>query len=83
MPYVLELPVVKIVQLLISSENNYMYFICCLSGCGMSPQPFKILLNNCKGLVVFAVSCPVFPWSGLLLTADVDIYLCLIFLFIF
>ena len=33
-------PVVKIVQLLIFSENDYMYFICCLSVCGMGPATF-------------------------------------------
>ena len=35
MLHVRDLPVVKIAQLLIFSENDYMYFICCLSGCGV------------------------------------------------
>ena len=64
MLHVRDLPVVKIAQLLIFSENDYMYFIFVCQVVGWGTQPFKNFLNNCKGLVVlFAVSCPAF--SGL------------------
>ena len=35
--HVRDLPVVKVVLLIIFSESDYMYFIFCLSGCGMGP----------------------------------------------
>ena len=43
-----------------------MYFICCLSGCGMGPTTFfKILIEQMWGVgCVFTVSCPAFlAWS--------------------
>ena len=60
MLHVHDLPVVKIALLLIFSESDYMYFICCMlgcrvyfiyhfSGCGTGPQPCKIFDNNHRG----------------------------------
>ena len=40
MLHVRDLPVVKIAQLLIFPENDYMYFICHLLGCGVGPTTF-------------------------------------------
>ena len=34
------LPVVKIALLIVFSESDYMYFIFCLSGCGVGPATF-------------------------------------------
>ena len=69
MLHVRDLPVAEIALLLIFSESDYMYFICCLSGCGVGAcNLIKIYDYNHTGLVVlFAVSCPAFSdlvWGG-------------------
>ena len=69
MPHVRDLPVVKkIAQLLIFSENDYMYFICCLSGCGVGARNLLKFFEQLQGVgCVFAVSCPAFSdlvWRG-------------------
>ena len=64
--HVHDLPVVKIVQLLIFSENGYMYFICCLSGCGVGAHNLLKFFEQPRGVgCVLAVSCPAFFWPGL------------------
>ena len=67
MLHVRDLPVVKkIVHLLIFSENGYMYFICCLSGCGVGARNLLKFFEQLQGVgCVFAVSCPAFFWPGL------------------
>ena len=52
MLHVHDLPVVKIAQLLIFFANGYMYFICCLSGCGVRANNLLKFLNNREGLFV-------------------------------
>ena len=55
MLHVHDLPVVKkIAQLLIFSENVYMYFICCLSGCGVGARNLlKFMITTARGWLCY------------------------------
>ena len=67
MLHVCDLPVVKIAQLLIFSENDYMYFICCLSGCGVGAHNLiKFMITTAWGWLCY-LQYPAqlsLTWSG-------------------
>ena len=79
MLHVRGLPVVKIALLFILSENDYMYFICCLSGCGVGACNLLKLFEQLRGVgCVFAVSCPTFlAWSVVVNLPNNGVLLCL------
>ena len=54
-----------------------MYFICCLSDCGLTPQPFKILLYNREGwlCVCGVLSGFTFAWSVVVNLPNSGVYL--------
>ena len=66
MLHVRDLPVVKIAQLLIFSENDYMYFIFVCQVVGWGLQPFKIFFEQLQevGCVIFQYFAQLFlAWS--------------------
>ena len=80
MLHVCDLPVVKTVLLLIFSENDYMYFICCLSGCGVGARNLiKFMITTARGWLCY-LQYPAqlsLTWSGEVNLPNNGVSLCL------